>query len=158
MYLPKYAGVDPETGEALYWAKDENGQEYKTVDMQLANQNKQATDDLLPTVYGGFGTSISAFGFDASIQCSYQLGGTIYDSGYAAMMHGGTNSYAGRNWHTDIRNSWTPENRNTDIPRVNSLIDKLRLFVNQQYYSWLHIAKELYSEVPGKQVAFVLCC
>ena len=36
------------------------------------------------------------------------------------MMHGGTNSYAGRNWHTDIRNSWTPENRNTDIPRVNA--------------------------------------
>ena len=120
MYLPKYAGVDPETGEALYWAKDENGQEYKTVDMQKANQNKAATEDLLPTVYGGFGTSISAYGFDASIQCSYQLGGTIYDSGYASLMHGGTNSSAGRNWHTDIRNSWTPENKNTDIPRVNA--------------------------------------
>jgi len=120
MYLVKYAGVNKETGEAEYWAKDENGQEYRTVDLQLANQNKAATDDLLPTVYGGFGTSISAYGFDASIQCSYQLGGTIYDSGYAAMMHGGTNSYAGRNWHVDIRNSWTPENPNTDIPRVNA--------------------------------------
>ena len=120
MYLVKYAGVNKETGEAEYWAKDENGQEYRTVDLQLANQNKAATDDLLPTVYGGFGTSISAYGFDASIQCSYQLGGTIYDSGYAAMMHGGTNSYAGRNWHVDIRNSWTPENPNTDVPRVNA--------------------------------------
>lgn len=62
------AGVNKETGEAEYWAKDENGQEYKTVDLQLANQNKAATDDLLPTVYGGFGTTVSAFGFDASIQ------------------------------------------------------------------------------------------
>ena len=120
MYLTKYAGVDPETGEALYWAKDEDGQEYKTADMQLANQNKAATDDLLPTVYGGFGTTISAYGFDASIQCSYQLGGTIYDSGYASLMHGGTNSSSGRNWHVDIRNSWTPENPNTDVPRVNA--------------------------------------
>ena len=29
MYLTKYAGVDPDSGEALYWAKDENGVEYK---------------------------------------------------------------------------------------------------------------------------------
>ena len=106
MYLVKYAGVNRETGEAEYWAKDENGQEYKTIDWSVASTtNKAASDDLLPTVYGGFGTSISAFGFDASIQCSYQLGGTIYDSGYAQMMHGGTSSYAGRNWHVDIRNS-----------------------------------------------------
>ena len=28
MYLTKYAGVDPDSGEALYWAKDENGVEY----------------------------------------------------------------------------------------------------------------------------------
>ena len=121
MYLVKYAGVNVETGEAEYWAKDENGQEYRTIDWSKASTtNKVASEDLLPAVYGGFGTSISAFGFDASIQCSYQLGGTIYDSGYASLMHGGTSSYAGRNWHTDIRNSWTPENPNTDVPRVNA--------------------------------------
>ncbi|MBQ2856910.1 MAG: TonB-dependent receptor [Bacteroidaceae bacterium] len=121
MYLVKYAGVDPATGEALYWAKDDAGKEYSTVDWSVASTtNKVASEDLLPAVYGGFGTSISAFGFDASIQCSYQLGGTIYDSGYASLMHGGTSSYAGRNWHTDIRNSWTPENPNTDVPRVNA--------------------------------------
>ena len=121
MYLVKYAGVNKETGEAEYWAKDENGQEYRTIDWSKASTtNKEASDDLLPTVYGGFGTSISAYGFDASIQCSYQLGGTIYDSGYAQLMHGGTSSYAGRNWHTDIRKSWTPENPNTDVPRVNA--------------------------------------
>lgn len=56
-----------------------------------------------------------------SVQASYQLGGHIYDSGYAYLMHGGNNSTAGQNWHTDIRNAWTPENRNTDVPRLNSL-------------------------------------
>ena len=121
LYLVKYAGVDSETGLAQYWAKDDNGQEVKTTDWSVASEtNKTATDDLLPTVYGGFGTSLNAYGFDFSLQCSYQLGGQIYDSGYQSAMHGGSASNGGRNWHTDIRNSWTPENTNTDVPRVDA--------------------------------------
>ena len=89
MYLTKYAGVDPDSGEALYWAKDENGVEYKDKDWSAAyNSNRQASGDLLPTIYGGVGTTLEFRGFDFSIQCAYQLGGTIYDSGYQAFMHG----------------------------------------------------------------------
>lgn len=41
MYLTKYAGVDPDSGEALYWAKDENGVEYKDKDWSAAyNSNR----------------------------------------------------------------------------------------------------------------------
>ena len=29
-------------------------------------------------------------------------------------------SSAGTNWHKDIYNAWTPENRNTDVPRLNA--------------------------------------
>lgn len=29
---------------------------------------------MMPTVYGGLGTTFEAYGFDASIQLSYQLG------------------------------------------------------------------------------------
>lgn len=54
MYLVKYAGVDPETGVALYWAKDEDGNPITTSDYSNAVNYKEATDDLLPTVYGGF--------------------------------------------------------------------------------------------------------
>ena len=136
MYLTKYAGVDPDSGEALYWAKDENGVEYKDKDWSAAyNSNRQASGDLLPTIYGGVGTTLEFRGFDFSIQCAYQLGGTIYDSGYQAFMHGGDSHYMGYNWHKDILNAWTPENRNTNIPRVdaidkytNSLILCLRMF------------------------------
>ena len=120
MYLVEWAGVDPETGMAQYWAEDEEGNRIKTDNYSKAQSYKKATDDLLPTVYGGFGTTFEAYGFDASIQCAYQLGGTIYDSGYQSLMHGGTTSYAGRNWHKDIYNAWTPENRNTDVPRLNA--------------------------------------
>lgn len=121
LYLVKYAGVKAETGEALYWAKDNDGKEVQTIDWQKASDtNKAATKDLLPTVYGGFGTSLSAYNFDFSFQCSYQLGGQIYDGGYRRMMHGGTASNGGQNWHKDINNSWTPDNVNTNIPRVNT--------------------------------------
>jgi len=121
-YLVKYAGVDPETGLAQYWAKDaDTGEEYKTDDWSVASStNKCATEDLLPTVYGGFGLSATFHGFDASISLSYQLGGTIYDSNYQTLMHSGTSSYIGNNWHKDILNSWSETNKYTDVPRVNS--------------------------------------
>ena len=120
MYLVEYAGVDQATGEALYWTEDENGERVTTDDYSDASDYKIATDDLLPTVYGGFGTSVEAYGFDASIQCSYQLGGQIYDSGYRSLMHGGTSNYAGQNWHKDIYKAWTPENTNTNVPRLDA--------------------------------------
>jgi len=120
MYLVDYAGVDTETGEALYWSKDENDQPYKTTDYSEASNYKVTTDDLLPDVYGGFGATINAYGFDASIQCAYQLGGQIYDSGYTRLMHNGYSGDAGQNWHKDIYNAWTPENTNTDVPRLNA--------------------------------------
>ena len=120
MYLVEFAGVNEETGLAEYWAKDEEEQPYKTSDFSLAEDNKKATEDLLPKVYGGFGTSLTFHGFDAGIQLAYQLGGKIYDSGYARLMHGGTPTYGGNNWHKDIYNAWTPENTKTDVPRLNA--------------------------------------
>lgn len=129
-YLVKYAGIDSETGEALYWAKKTEGstdkdaagvevdEEYKTRLHTVASDNKKMTGNMLPTVYGGFGTSLKFYGFDASLQFSYQLGGKIYDSGYQYLMHGGNTNYAGRNWHKDILNSWSESNKNTNIPRV----------------------------------------
>ncbi|MFV0484280.1 MAG: SusC/RagA family TonB-linked outer membrane protein [Bacteroidales bacterium] len=120
MFLVDYAGVDEETGEALYWSEDKDGNKITTNDYATAQSFKIGTDDLMPDIYGGFGTTVRAYGFDASVQCSYQLGGKIYDSGYARLMHGGASSNAGTNWHNDIANAWTPENTITDIPRLNA--------------------------------------
>ena len=142
LYLVKYAGVDPATGEPLYWTrdavtyKDENGEtqiqkdkngktvygeEYITSDWKSAyDNNRQSTGDILPTVYGGFGATLNAYGFDFSIQCAYQLGGKIYDSGYQGLMHYGMSSNAAINWHKDILNAWTPTNTKTNVPRLNA--------------------------------------
>lgn len=120
-YLVKYAGVNPENGKAMYWAKDDAGNEYQTDDWAVANAtNKQGTGDILPVVYGGIGTTLKAYGFDFSIQCSYQLGGEIWDYGYQDFMHSGTSDSYGLNWHKDILNAWTPTNTNTDVPRLDA--------------------------------------
>lgn len=128
LYLVKYAGVDPENGDALYWAMKSDGTEEATSDYNLAYSgnaargyvaNRQSTGNILPPVYGGFGTSLSAYGVDFSIQCGYQLGGKIMDYGYQLLMHGANSSDKGTAMHVDSRNAWTPENPNTDVPRLD---------------------------------------
>ncbi len=120
-YVRKYAGVDPETGKGLYYKKvlDENGKwtgknETTTVFTE-ADQYEIGTT--LPALYGGFGTTLNAYGFDLSIQASFQLGGKYYDGTYQAMML--TQSSAGSAIHKDILNSWSPENPDSNIPRLD---------------------------------------
>ncbi len=120
MNLVEYAGVNPDNGVSQFWATDSTGTRYMTPDYTIAENYKLPTKDLLPKVYGGFGTSLTAYGIDVAAQFAYQLGGQIYDSGYARLMHSGNSSYAGNNWHQDISKAWTPENRNTDVPRLNA--------------------------------------
>jgi TonB-linked SusC/RagA family outer membrane protein len=163
LYLAEWAGVDPETGEGLFWVNDyemetittsdgkeeqvevwydANGNKIanedldtfvgeknrnilgrkKSSDYTVAQQTEDrvATDDLLPDVYGGFGLSLNAYGFDASVQFAYQLGGQVLDYGYMYLMHASASSDAGGAWHKDILNAWTPNNTNTDIPRLNA--------------------------------------
>ncbi len=118
MYLVEWAGVNSATGEAEFWATDaDSGERYRTTDYYTAYENRVATEDLLADAYGGFSTTVRYKGFDASVQFSYQFGGQIYDSGYATLMHEGY-ANAGYNWHMDILNAWTPENTDTDIPRL----------------------------------------
>lgn len=118
-YMVDWAGVDEKTGEALYWTEDSNGKRVTTTDYKDAQNHKVCTDNLMPKVYGGFGTNLEFFGFDASASFSYQLGGKIWDYGYQDLMHGGTSSSVGSNWHKDINKAWTPENTKTDVPRLD---------------------------------------
>ena len=122
IYLPVYAGVDtdPESrtaGYAMYLALDEDGMEYKTPDWTVARTtNSKYTEDLSPDVYGGFGTRVSFFGVDFSIQCAYQLGGQLLDYGYMDLMGDGSSVGA---WHKDVIGAWNPAaNVNSDIPML----------------------------------------
>lgn len=138
MWLVEYAGVDPETGMALYKAlrnvigedgkpvnigTEENPvykqEEYETSDYNTARDtNRKLTGNIMPKIYGGFGAEINAYGVDFSFGFSYQAGGKIYDSTYAYIMNAGDGNYLGKTWHKDILKAWTPENTNTDVPRM----------------------------------------
>ena len=138
-YLYKYAGVDYETGQALYYkaVTDENGNE--TGEVETTTNFSQATKfdcgSVLPKLFGGFGTTVSAYGFDLSAQFQFQLGGKIYDGSYQALMH--TQASAGQAWHKDALKAWTPENRDTDVPRLDgdtqvgqSAVDRFQISSN----------------------------
>lgn len=137
LYLVDYAGVDPATGLALYWdanpLRDENnniiydehgiakvGEEFLSTDASHAySYNRKSTGNLMPKAYGGFGTSLKFFGVDVSAAFAYQFGGKIWDYTYQDLMHSGSTNDLGHNWHTDIYKAWTPDNRNTDVPRLD---------------------------------------
>jgi len=142
-YYREYAGVDPETGLAQYY-KDVIDEQGNITGRELTTEYSSATQynngTTLPKVTGGFGTSLNAYGFDLSAQFGYQLGGKIYDFGYEELMHNGQSSMGGTNWHFDILNAWTPENPNSNIPRLNATDDtrqqnSTRYLVSSNYLS-----------------------
>jgi TonB-linked SusC/RagA family outer membrane protein len=117
-YMKKYAGVDPETGKGLYYmdATDEQGNTYRTTTTDITKATRYECGTTLPKAYGGFGITVSGYGFDLSAQFAYQWGGQMYDGGYQQAMHFGVS--AGNVMHKDLLNAWTPENTNTNIPRL----------------------------------------
>lgn len=117
-YLVKDAGVDPETGKALYYVDPDNGDMTTTDDFSAAKQSDLGST--LPKIYGGFGTSVQYRGFDVSVGLSYQLGGKVYDYSYQQLMHSGEANTAGTNWHKDILNAWSETNKGSNIPRISS--------------------------------------
>ena len=130
-YMYKFAGVDPQTGQAQYYGEflkeddsfvarptqkqiDEEATYTKTT-TNFAQASQYDLGSILPAVYGGFGTSLNAYGIDFSVQCSFQLGGKYYDGTYQSLMW--TQDNAGNAWHKDILKAWQKPGDITDVPR-----------------------------------------
>ena len=135
LYQPftySYAGVN-DKGEALYWYDEDLsplGGKVETNNTAKAGTKKSGTttnigeatryagESMLPNAYGGFGTTLKAYGFDVSLNFDYQIGGKIYDTQYAGLMQNWENDGdAGSAFHVDLLNSWTPNSSNSNIPR-----------------------------------------
>ena len=121
-YMRKYAGVNRETGKAQYYKKvlDANGKETgKTEITEVFSEASQFDlGSVLPKLFGGFGMSFRAYGIDLSAQFSFQLGGKYYDGSYQALMHTNSGSQ-GQAWHRDILKSWSEDNPDSNIPRLD---------------------------------------
>jgi hypothetical protein len=121
-YMYEWAGVDPETGHALYnkYKVDEatgkpTDEFEKTVTSTSEATYRKTGKTPIPDLYGGFSTTLHFYGFDFSANFAYQLGGWTNDSVYQGLMTAGR---AGNNWSRDIFNRWTPTNTGSQIPRV----------------------------------------
>ncbi len=157
-YSQKFAGVDPQTGKSL-WYKDDvytaqdledgiitdkdlvgtrNGK--LTTTDQYGNAGRYLLGTCLAPVYGGLSTSFDYKGFDLTVNCNYQIGGLVYDSGYRNLVGSPYSGSRGDNIHADMLNAWTPENSTSDIPRfffsdetTNSASS--RFLTNASYFS-----------------------
>ena len=131
--IKDYAGVDQETGEAMWYKNvfetDADGNEIKDANGEKIWKGRETTKEYseadyyltekttVPKVQGGFGTQVRFYGFDLSINCSFQLGGKGYDSSYAQFMAAPTNQSGGYNFHKDLLDSWTADKPSATIPR-----------------------------------------
>lgn len=120
-YMYKYAGTDKSNGHATYYKDviDANGNVTgQTTTTDLTQATRYDLGDINPKVYGGFGTTLNAYGFDFSMQFSYQLGGKVYDGQYQQYMHLGQST--GVALHKDALGAWSADNTSSNIPRLST--------------------------------------
>ncbi len=115
-YIPKWAGVDPNNGDPLWYYNDTDA-DGKTVQKTTNNYSKADkyhVGDALPTVYGALTNSFSYKNFDFSFMLGYSFGGKVYDYAEASLLNDGNSSP--HQAITDQFDSWTPENPTAKNP------------------------------------------
>ena len=116
-FLPVWAGVNPENGNNSWYRFDENGnreitQEYSDVN---TNDQRRYAGSSIPDFFGGITNNFSYKGVDLSVMLYYSVGGKMWDGDYLE----GATWRRGFSMSEDILRRWTPENTNTDIPRLS---------------------------------------
>jgi hypothetical protein len=146
-YLAKSAGIDPATGEQLYWAykKDAKGNmikgsEYITNDATVAASSKYIHGSRIPDLYGSISSSLRYKGFDLNLLFTYSIGGKIYDSIYNSLMEP---SYIGQTYHVNALRSWKKAGDITDVPRTTTTTTTVacdRFLIDASYFAIKNIA------------------
>ena len=123
-YLLHTAGVDPATGDQLFFSYelDEDGNSVPVMEngVHMTTNDWESTEraytgaSSIPDLLGSVSNSLSYKGVSFNFLITYGIGGEILDNGYSAMMHSGT---YGRSLHPDILNAWTEPGDVTDVPR-----------------------------------------
>ena len=88
-YTYEWAGVDPTNGLPQYnkYTKDDDGNETVTIVNRTSEASlREIGKSALPDFYGGFSTSLHAYGFDLSAAFAFQIGGWVSDSHYQMLM------------------------------------------------------------------------
>lgn len=116
-YLREYAGVDPETGSALYYdnQQDENGNYTKNKVTDPGQASPIPLKDITPTISGGFMNTFNYKFIDLSFNLSYSFGGYSYDNASYILQDDGYSVISNKS--TEQRRRWQKPGDITDVPR-----------------------------------------
>jgi len=140
--IPHSAGVDPATGNRLFWffkkdtkGKKIEGTDYISDDYKTASNYRQLSGSRYPSFQGSINNSVSYKGFDLSLLMTYSIGGKVLDSNYASFMNP---MYIGDNYSTNVLRAWKEAGDLTDVPRVvlgSTSITTDAFLVNASYFN-----------------------
>lgn len=117
IYLREYAGVDPETGSALYYdnQQDENGNYTKNKVTDPGQASPIPLKDITPTISGGFMNTFNYKFIDLSFNLSYSFGGYSYDNASYILQDDGYSVISNKS--TEQCRRWQKPGDITDVPR-----------------------------------------
>ena len=120
-YAVGYAGVDPATGDPLYFNVDPVTKESNGTTTNVYNGPALSTAEWgtyeAPTS-GGFGTSVRYKGFNLSTLFVFFQGFSMFNN--ESFFLSSQSQFSGYNQQTRMANAWTPTNTNTNIARLGS--------------------------------------
>lgn len=119
-YTATSAGVNPATGQQLYWAwnTDADGnklERYATASQDEATKWRDVQGSRIPKLYGSLSSEFSYKNFDLNILCTYSIGGKILDGVYRTLLYG---NYVGQAKSKMLERAWKQPGDLTDIPRI----------------------------------------
>lgn len=122
-FIPEWAGVDPATGNNLYYKDilDANGKStgQRTVTDIYNSATSYYVASALPKFSGGLTNSLRLKNFELSVLTSFAYGGKFLDYNYQGLMHRGDAGFA---WSTDILKRWQKPGDVTNVPRLQSAL------------------------------------
>lgn len=110
--MPRYAGVDPQTGKPL-WYKGTEGKELTSV---YTEAGKRYAGSASPKFTGSFISKMFYKGFDFSFQLNYVLGGKIYGNNLRYDEQTGAGGFNNTTRYV-YDNRWQKPGDKTDVPR-----------------------------------------
>ncbi|OON67114.1 SusC/RagA family TonB-linked outer membrane protein [Hymenobacter sp. CRA2] len=124
-FLPRWAGVNPENGNAQFLDANDNIKQYDAVNRVWLTASGDVTTAIstndyrytdkggYPTWYGGFDNTLAFKGLELGIFLQYSGGNLLYNATRAGLL---TNYY--NNNLTEIMDRWQQPGDQTDIPKL----------------------------------------
>lgn len=126
LYLIKFLGVDPETGDALFEDVNSDG----VIDFD----DRQIVGSAIPSYFGGLNNTLSFGGFSLSVFIQFSGGNKIFNqSRHAFENYGQLRSGLpyGNNSRYVLENYWREPGQITDVPRPSLMTGQMQRFSTQ---------------------------